>query len=171
MTRDVSVLAPAHDTALVSYALLKASIIVFVRRDREIRVHTLALPPELQQLAPRFLSLCSDPASDINLIDNDARQLYGMLVAPLESDLGGATVLRIETDGILDQLPFSLLRGPGSDYLADRFEIADFPRKPPMPRKPRRKLHLARKHRAGGGRVGRFLFACVTRGPARRVLR
>jgi CHAT domain-containing protein/tetratricopeptide (TPR) repeat protein len=124
MTRDVSVLAPAHDTALVSYALLKASIIVFVLRDREIHVHTLALPPELQQLVPRFLSLCSDPTTDTNLIDNDGRQLYRVLVAPLESDLGGARALRIETDGILDQIPFNLLRGPDSNYLADRFEVA-----------------------------------------------
>jgi CHAT domain-containing protein len=124
MTRDVSVLAPPHDTALVSYALLKASVIVFVLRDREIHVHTLALRPELQELVPRFLSLCSDPTSDINLIENDGRQLYAMLIAPLESDLGGARALRIETDGILDQLPFSLLRGPGNNYLADQFEIA-----------------------------------------------
>jgi CHAT domain-containing protein len=124
MTRDVFVLAPPHDTVLVSYALLKASIVVFVLRDRDIHVRTLALPPELQQLVPRFLSLCSDPASDINLIDTQGRQLYGILVAPLEPDIAGAKSLRIETDGILDQLPFNLLRGPGSNYLADRFELA-----------------------------------------------
>jgi len=124
MTRDVFVLAPPHDTVLVSYALLKTSIIVFVLRDRDIHVRTLALPAELQQLVPRFLSLCSDPTSDTNLIDDDGRQLYSMLVAPLESDLVGARVLRIETDGILDQIPFNLLREAGSKYLADQFELA-----------------------------------------------
>ena len=123
-TRDPSVLASPHDTAVISYALLKASIIVFVLRDREVRVHTLALPPELQRMVPRFLSLCSDPTSDISLIDDDERQLYSMLVAPLESDLAGARALRIETDGILDQIPFNLLRGARSDYLADQFELA-----------------------------------------------
>ena len=136
---------------------------MFVLRDRDIHVHTLALPPELQQLVPRFLSLCSDPTTDINLIDNDARQLYGMLshVAPLESDLGGATVLRIETDGILDQLPFSLLRGPESGYLADRFEIAFSQNL--LCLENLAGSNLAGKRCAGGGCLARFLFACVTR--------
>lgn len=110
---------------------------MFVLRDRAIHVRTLALPPELQQLVSRFLSLCSDPGSDTNLIDHQGRQLYGMLVAPLEPDLRGSRSLRIETDGILDQLPFNLLRGQDSNYLADRFELAfsegtsDLSRTPP----------------------------------------
>ena len=103
MARDVYVLAPPHDTALISYALLKASVIAFVLRDREIHVHTLPLPPaKMRELVPRFLSLCSDPTSDVNLINNDGRQLYRTLVEPLEPDLRGVTALRIETDGIPD---------------------------------------------------------------------
>jgi CHAT domain-containing protein len=109
---------------LISYALLRNSIIAFVLRNEEIHVHTLQLPPELNQLVPSFLSLCSDPSSDINLLDNDGWELYRILVAPLESDIGGARALRIETDGLIDQIPFSLLRRKGGNYLGDRFEVA-----------------------------------------------
>ena len=31
--------------------------------------------------------------------------------------------MRIETDGITDQIPFGLLRAPGGTYLGDRFEV------------------------------------------------
>jgi CHAT domain-containing protein/Flp pilus assembly protein TadD len=112
-----------HDTAIISYVFLRDSIVAFVVRDQGIYVHRLQLPPELQQLAPRFLSLCSDPSSNTTLLEDDGRQLYRILITPLEFDLGNTKVLRIETDGILDQIPFGLLRTQDGNYLGDKYQI------------------------------------------------
>jgi CHAT domain-containing protein len=114
-------------TALISYAVLKNSATVFVLRDGNVRSHALQLPsdPDLQVL--RFLSLCADPSASLDSLQAESHRLYDILVAPLESDIKGATALRFETDGILDRIPFDLLRGADGRYLADRFEVTYSP--------------------------------------------
>jgi CHAT domain-containing protein len=76
----------------------------------------------LEEIVLRFLSLCTNPSSDLNSLNTEGWRLYGILIAPLESDIRGAVALRIETDGILDKIPFDLLRGP-EGYLGDHFEV------------------------------------------------
>ena len=41
----------------------------------------------------------------------------------METDIRGATALTIETDGVIDQVPFNLLRASDGHYLGDKFEI------------------------------------------------
>jgi CHAT domain-containing protein/tetratricopeptide (TPR) repeat protein len=124
---EASTYALAPGTALISYSVLRESTTAFVFRDGGVQSHALHLPnePNLQPL--RFLSLCADPSSDLNSFDAESRHLYQILIAPLEADIHGVTALRIETDGILDQIPFDLLRGPDGRYLADRFEVTYSP--------------------------------------------
>ena len=57
------------NTTLISYALLKGSIIAFVLRDGKVQVHTLSLPPDLDPNVSHFLNLCSDPSSDISQLN------------------------------------------------------------------------------------------------------
>jgi CHAT domain-containing protein/tetratricopeptide (TPR) repeat protein len=114
---------PSRDTALISYAVLTDSIIAFVLRDGELHVHTMQLPPKLEQLAQDLLTLCSDPSSDLNLLNDKSRELSRILVAPLEADIKGARALSIETDGVIDRIPFGLLRGSDGNYLGDKFEV------------------------------------------------
>ena len=110
-------------TAVISYVVLKKSATAFVLHDGRIQSFTLRLPddPELRPL--HFLSLCADPSSNLSFFDSESRRLYDVLVAPVEEAIQGATRLRIETDGILDPIPFDLLRGPDGRYLGDRFEV------------------------------------------------
>jgi CHAT domain-containing protein len=112
------------NTTLISYAVLKGSIIAFVLRDGKVQVHTLPLPRDLALNVSHFLDLCSDPSSDINRLNAAGRQLYRILVAPVEADLRGANALTIETDGIIDQVPFDLLQTSDGRYLGDKFEVA-----------------------------------------------
>jgi len=124
---EASSYALTPGTALISYAVLKNSAIAFVFRDGKVSSYSLHLPgaPELQAL--RFLNLCADPSTSLNSLDAESRRLYAILVAPLESDIKGATALRFETDGILDGIPFELLRGTDGRYLTDRFEVTYSP--------------------------------------------
>jgi len=115
--------SPKDDTALISYALLKGQIVAFVLRNRNVRVHTLPLPSGLEPTVSHFLNLCSDPSSDLTLLNTTSAHLYRDLVAPLEADIRGATTLTIETDGVLDQVPFNLLQSADGNYLGDKFQI------------------------------------------------
>jgi CHAT domain-containing protein len=120
---EATAAALAGNTTLLSYALLKGSIIAFVLRDGRVQVHTLALPPDLDPNVSHFLNLCSDPSSDISQLNTAGRQLYRILVAPVEADIRGATALTIETDGVIDQVPFNLLQAADGHYLGDKFEV------------------------------------------------
>jgi CHAT domain-containing protein/tetratricopeptide (TPR) repeat protein len=124
---DVSQYALPPGAALISYAVLRQSTTAFVFHNGVVHSYSVYLPgePKLQPL--RFLSLCADPSSDLNLFNAESRRLYQILVAPLDADIQGATALRIETDGDLDQVPFDLLRGADGRYLADRFELTYSP--------------------------------------------
>ena len=72
---------PAN-TTLISYALVKGSIVAFVLRNGKVQVHTLALPQDLEPTIAQFLNLCSDPSSDINQLNSTGAQLYRDLIAP-----------------------------------------------------------------------------------------
>jgi CHAT domain-containing protein/tetratricopeptide (TPR) repeat protein len=124
---EVSGYSLPSGTALISYAVLGNTARVFVFRDGGVHSHALQVPDD-QKLQPlRFLSLCADPAADIRFFYAESRRLYDVLVGPLEADIQGATALRFETDGILDLIPFDLLRGADERYLADRFEVTYSP--------------------------------------------
>ncbi|MEA2540550.1 MAG: hypothetical protein QOH35_1916, partial [Acidobacteriaceae bacterium] len=131
---------PAN-TTLISYALVKGSIIAFVLRDGKVQLHTLALPRDLDPNVAHFLNLCSDPSSDINQLNTAGAQLYRDLIAPLEAGIRGATTVTIETDGIIDQVPFNLLRAADGNYLGDKFEITF---SPGMSYRPTSRTSLAR---------------------------
>jgi CHAT domain-containing protein len=122
-TVEATAAALPRDTTLVSYALLKGSILAFVLRDGKVQVHTLSLPRDLDPNVSHFLNLCSDPSSDISQLNTAGRQLYHILVAPVEADIRGAIAVTIETDGVIDQVPFNLLQDSDGHYLGDKFEI------------------------------------------------
>jgi CHAT domain-containing protein len=113
--------------ALISYVLSKDSTTAFVFRDGNVQSHVMQVADDANLRVLRFLNLCADPMSDLHYLNNESRRLYGLLVAPLESDIQGATVLRFETDGILDRVPFDLLQTPDGRYLGDRFEVTYSP--------------------------------------------
>jgi tetratricopeptide (TPR) repeat protein len=114
-------------TALVSYALLRNSMVAFVFRDGNVWSHSLQLPGDPKVRVFHFLSLCNDPSSDLDSFNTESRQLYDLLVAPLESDIKGIKAIRFETDGVLDRIPFDLLQGTDGHYLGDRFSVTYSP--------------------------------------------
>jgi CHAT domain-containing protein len=109
--------------ALLSYALLRNSIVAFVFYKGAVHVHEQQLPPNLELLARLFLTHCRDPSTDARVLNGEELELYNILISPLEPYISGANALRIETDGVLDQIQFTLLAGPNQIYLGDQFEV------------------------------------------------
>lgn len=114
----------SHDVALVSYALLNDSIVAFVLRDGIVNVSSTARPVDLEKLTARFLDNCADPSSDLDLLSAESKRLYRIVFGPLETELQGVTRLQIETDGILDQIPFHLLQDGKGTYLGDTTNLS-----------------------------------------------
>lgn len=111
------------NTALVSYVLSKNSLTAFVFRDGMVQRHALQIPNDTELQILRFLSLCAEPSTDIDSFNVEGRHLYDVLIAPLASEIQGATRIRFETDGILDRVPLGLLRDQNGNYLGDRFDL------------------------------------------------
>lgn len=109
--------------AIVSYAMLRNSIAAFVFYEGSTHSYSLELPRDLVSLARHFLAMSSDPSTDLDSLNAQGWQLYNLLVAPLEADIQGATTLSIETDGILDEIPFTLLHGRDGRYLGEKFAV------------------------------------------------
>lgn len=113
----------ADGTVLLSYVPLKSAIVIFVVRDGAVRMHSIPLDDELEDVVRSFLDLCADPASSTEELTHEGRRLYQKLMEPVESDFEGARSLRIETDGVLNRVPFDLLVTSDGRYLCDRVSL------------------------------------------------
>ncbi len=116
-----------HEAAFISYVLLPNDPVAMVYRDGVVQVHHLQLPADIQALVLRYLRRCSDRDSNLQTLETESGRLYSLLLAPFEDELRGASRLQIETDGVLDQVPFDLLHRPGDPLIADRFEFGFSP--------------------------------------------
>lgn len=114
-------------TAIISYALLRHSIAAFIFSQGTLHVREIPHPNNLESLVPLFLGHCADSTTNAYVLNSEAARLYNLLLAPLQSDFARATALRFETDGVLDQIPFTLLRAPDNSYLGDQFEVTFSP--------------------------------------------
>jgi CHAT domain-containing protein/tetratricopeptide (TPR) repeat protein len=106
---------------VISYALLPGGMATWVYDNRGVFAHwTDGNPNDIESLARRFRSLCSDPGSDEADLRQNARGLYDLLVAPVEQYLSPDRILVVELDEGLEGLPFEALLDAGNHYLADR---------------------------------------------------
>ena len=127
VSRPLSSYTLPRGTALISYVMFPTSTTAFVFRENKTAIYTIPSTDVIEPLVLRFLRHCSTPNADLKLLDTESAQLYKILVAPMEAHLRGATALQIETDGLLDRVPFDLLREAHSAYLADRFDLTFSP--------------------------------------------
>jgi CHAT domain-containing protein/tetratricopeptide (TPR) repeat protein len=114
-------------TVLISYVLFPTRAIAFVFHEGKTTIYTLPLGDDIEPLILRFLRHCSTPNSDLQVLESESSRLYKILIAPLEANLRGSTALQIETDGVLDRVPFDLLHEVHGEYLADRFNLTFSP--------------------------------------------
>ncbi len=106
---------------VVSYALLPEGIATWVYDNRGVFSHwTEGSPSNIEAAAKRFRSLCSNPASDEADLRQTGRDLYDILVAPVEQHLSRDRVLVVELDEGLEGLPFEALLDSENRYLAER---------------------------------------------------
>ncbi len=106
---------------VVSYALLPRGLAIWVFDDRGVFIKwTEANPSDIAARAKRFRNLCSDPRSDLSDLTRNARELYGLLVTPIEQYLSANRTLITELDGELSGIPLDALMDGQNRYLGER---------------------------------------------------
>lgn len=106
------------------YAPLGKQMAVWIVQNQMVRGQWLDISAdELNRKAARFERLCADPNSPAAAWKAAARGLYDALIRPVEPMLPASSVLIVEPDGPLLQIPLSALLGNDGQFLGDRFTI------------------------------------------------
>lgn len=109
---------------VLAYGPLPDGLAIWVYDDRGVSAKWIpktAQDPE--ELAARFYDLSSDPKSELNALRRDARDLYSILLVPVEQLLDPRRTLVIEADGWVARLPFEVLLDSNNHYLVERAPI------------------------------------------------
>jgi CHAT domain-containing protein len=114
-----------RDESFLTYTMLPGGPVAWLFDDRGVEGLRLSISTkELETTSARFLRECAEPASDVQALQRDARQLYDWLVAPLAGFLDPSRTLVIEPDGAVGQIPIQALMDSEGRYLGERFAIA-----------------------------------------------
>lgn len=117
-----------NGSAAVVYVFARDGIFVWTLTQEGVKERLIETNPSyIRMLANRFSELCSSATSSLSSVQSLGRQLYRVLVAPVEGDLTPGQPLIVEADGSLSVIPFqALIEGSGS-YLSDRHPIVYSP--------------------------------------------
>ena len=106
----------------ISYAILPRGLAIWVYDNRGVFSHWVERDPaEISEKVAHFRDLCADSRSDLSNVQQSARVLYQIFVAPIEPRLATDRILLIELDDGISGLPFDALLDSQNRYLGDRY--------------------------------------------------
>jgi len=115
-------------TVLVSYAVFEDGISAWVFDGHNFAQHWIpSSNSNIERLSRRFAAGCANPKANLASVQEDGRQIYRILLAPLNAALGSHQRLLIEPDGVLEQIPFAALVDEHGHYLGDSFSLSVSP--------------------------------------------
>jgi CHAT domain-containing protein/tetratricopeptide (TPR) repeat protein len=116
---------PAITTqSILSYAVFNDGVEVWAYDSRGMTSHWIAIPlKELRRRAVGFRILCSDPNSNTNYLHSQARALYDLFISPAEQTISPGRTLVVETDDVLDDIPFEFLVDKENHFLVERVPL------------------------------------------------
>ena len=115
------------DQAVVSYAILPARSVAWVITSSGYRFVPLAVAPaDLVRLVADYRSLLTLDRDDPALV-RLSRELFDLVLGPLQAAIGGRTRLAVIPDGTLHALPFATLMRPSGRFLVEDTEVVIAP--------------------------------------------
>jgi CHAT domain-containing protein len=110
-------------TAVVSYVVLNDRLLIWATEPTNSAFAERAIDREA--LRNMLRSFNSDLRQGVPSWQERGKQLYRLLIAPVEATLGSARTLLVIPDDALSSLPFSALANPKDGrFLIDRFEVS-----------------------------------------------
>jgi CHAT domain-containing protein len=121
----INLALPSFDKrSVLAYELLSDGLAIWVYDSRGVRVRLVEKDPNyVLMLAIRLKEICATPNSSISDVRTIARELYRILIEPVEDQIHNQPSLIIEADEALSVVPFQVLVGPDGHYLADEHSI------------------------------------------------
>jgi CHAT domain-containing protein len=117
-----------QNKVVIAYAVFPEGIASWAYNDRGISARWITKPErELRESTGRFLRLCAERDSDIMAVRSSARELYDLLIAPVENYIGNDETVVVEPDGPLSGLPFEALIDGQGRYLLQRGSVVVSP--------------------------------------------
>lgn len=106
------------DRTVVVFAFVGNGVAAWAYDDRLVQgTWAPSMGREVEAMASRFASACADPDSSQQQIVDASRQLYQILLKPLEPALRANRAVVIEADGPLGRVPFAtLVDGQGKRF-------------------------------------------------------
>jgi len=119
---------PAN-TQILQYAMLDDRLILWVLTPSAIHATTVPVrSDELNQTVHTFFEMVDNPAGDPKELPAKAKNLYRILIAPVESFLDKSQYLCIVPDKALNYVPFQALMSPATGrYLIEDYILGTAP--------------------------------------------
>ena len=112
------------DSMVIAYGLLPDGLAIWTYDNRGVNAKWIpGKNDEILDVADRLHGLASDPNSDSTALRRDGRELYALLIAPIERELEPERTLLIETDESLAGVPYEALLDSSDHYLLERAPI------------------------------------------------
>ena len=152
-----------NDSATVVIAALSHQTIIWTIKRKKVHMHIIQVDAaDLAQLTQQFQSLCSDPSSSMQKVNQVGLRLYQLMIKPSEHDIVGVTHLRIEADDHLGSLPWTALVTEKGLYFSEEHTIT----LAPSPRVGERRPSASRRTHAllvypGAAHVGSTLYEAL----------
>jgi CHAT domain-containing protein/lipoprotein NlpI len=110
---------------IIQYAVLENKILVWVISKMEFKYAEVKIDQgTLNQLVQEYLRQISNPVSNADETSRLAKQLYGILIQPIESFISKNGVLCIVPDKILNYTPYAALISPTTGrYLVEDYAL------------------------------------------------
>jgi CHAT domain-containing protein/tetratricopeptide (TPR) repeat protein len=122
------ILARLQGQTLISYALLSNRLGAWILDDRGTSFRWLAQDAtEVLHLSRSFVEHCSNPAADALTLKRESSALYEVLIAPFDERLAHGTVLLIDGEPAILNLPFPALADRKGKYLLQSLSISVIP--------------------------------------------
>lgn len=117
-----------EQTAILEYALAGNELLIFMISRSNVRVETMSLSGDSEELATELTTMVTDFKDAIlsnasrTRLRSESTALYNFLLKPFEDDLVNYSNLTIVPDGALAYLPFEAI-SQGDQYLIENFHI------------------------------------------------
>ncbi|MEN3331704.1 MAG: hypothetical protein V7641_1069 [Blastocatellia bacterium] len=127
LTLDKIRAALPDDLTLISYSVTSSGTLIFlVTRNDFVAVESDASTEQLDRLVQDYVAALKERAP-VEKLAEPSRQLYQLLIAPVEAKLGTAKRLCIAPDKALHWLPFAALLDAAGNYLAQSYVLTSVP--------------------------------------------
>jgi CHAT domain-containing protein len=114
----------AEPAVRIVYAVFNDGVQIWMPSKGELRATWVGMSREqLEQLVQRFSHACAQPNSPLSEVHKQGQDLFSLLVQPVIDQIPVGSVIAIEMDRSLANIPFEALRSPDGWYLAERYPV------------------------------------------------